>query len=341
MAYKLSFFIFTSLLFGLIGGDITSIYGQVSSINLYPSSNDGKTVFNVGYKYNCEGYFSYKVILNNGKYSNLLYSQGTKIYRTKNSSTIIALVIAANSLADGVNNFSFLWYCNDTNYETNTYKIKPANRQIIRPEVLPNGSYTSLKDYCSISNLSMIYYQDKLNFFGFDYVIDNGFYYRLSISNLFFSYFNQIENNKLIYGPANLFLYDKTNLFSRLSDIKDGDYRVIPLNINFNSALNMYFITFLTRLFVEPTTFLMSSNGDDGFVPTEFFYLPKNKYSEFSSIPAYIRINNVTKNLNTIEYTFSFDSPLKIFGNCINSKYCIGVNHGGKVPFEETLHIEL
>lgn len=173
-------------------------------------------------------------------------------------------------------------------------------------------------------------FADKFIFKDFNQFYTALYYHRLQINDKHFTYINNFMNNNLTYKEAYIEVKeDLTNEYYKHVSPKliDG-YRRIPLLIQPTPKIKLrkgraYTITLNSKLYVNPSTLIMSTTPLPNFVETKYFYFPKTGYKTQKIANFRIVIKNVTPNEYDIVSNLTYETDKAFLGNCMNSKYCI------------------
>lgn len=193
------------------------------------------------------------------------------------------------------------------------YKTKAT----IKPEREGGEIYASPYNEISLSKGILTLKRDSFIFYDFNSIIESNYYHHLNLNALFFT-----SENMFSYESAVLRIKDEFGFYSRLNRGLAIGYREIPLTIDLD-AEGKYRFSYGANLFVDPTTLLMSLSSRDGFIPTNTFYFPKERFLTESNLEMEIAINNCGINESTIIYDFSYISSLRFLGDCRDSMYCV------------------
>ena len=156
---------------------------------------------------------------------------------------------------------------------------------------------------------------EKYVFNNFSEIVEIKDYYRLDLSSLSFEYY--------CYKPfdateACLYLDDEDNIFPYFN--VGFNLKTIPLYIN-NKDNTVNFI--FKNLYVNPTTLDMSLVNREGFISTNYFYLPKNKINKLQGFPLTLSLIGGGVNNISFDYDFTINLSSLLIGPCNQSSFCI------------------
>lgn len=185
------------------------------------------------------------------------------------------------------------------------------------PAYLNNGAYESPKNYIQLKNNSLLLTGDTFKFYNFDLFAEDEYYSYFKLNKFKFSY-----NGEFTYKNAYLLIKDEYSYYNYFSKFTNNSYRVIPIIIKQDNE-GLYYFVYKNKLYVEPHTYLMSPIESLGYVETNNFYFPKERFANQQSIEMAIIIENCGINDLNIQYYFTYYSSLNFIGDCQNSKYCV------------------
>jgi len=229
------------------------------------------------------------------------------------------VVLDGGLLSEGPNNISFEATMNKITKSISVdafYKTKA----VVRPGQDNLTEYASPHNDITLSSGILTKKRDYFCFYGFNPIIENEYYHHLDLNNLFFT-----SENIFSYSTAVLRIKDDYGYYSRLDRGIAIGYRDVALQI-YNDGEDHYHFTYGVNLYVDPDTLLMSLSSRDGFVATNTFYFPKEKYETEKDLEMSIVINNCGINESTIIYDFTNFSYLRFIGNCRDSMYCVSTS---------------
>ena len=97
----------------------------------------------------------------------------------------------------------------------------------------------------------------------------------------------------------------------------------VTFNLECEEAVNEFYFKFANDMYVHPETLLMSSTQKEGYVKTNFLYLPINEIQNQEKFECYFMLQNFGIDKDAVLYPFEIRALSNIFGNCNNSRYCI------------------
>lgn len=140
-------------------------------------------------------------------------------------------------------------------------------------------------------------------------------YYRLNLDFLYFRY----EGFSLGEPVIRMVVNDVNNLFPYLPIDSYGKY--IPFEIVDKEEKTYFRIK--GPLYVEPNSLLMSLGPREGFIPSNYFYLPRSKAKEFDGYEFSLNILQVGLAHLNLTYQLKFEVGYLMLGDCIDSDYCV------------------
>ncbi len=141
-------------------------------------------------------------------------------------------------------------------------------------------------------------------------------YYRLNLDGIYFTYTCE---SSFAYSESFLTMEDVNDVFTGLIN-DEGDIKV-PLAISYLNN-NVYF-TFRDTMYVSLSTLEMSLSPKEGYVQTEYFYLPRNKRNELDGYEFEIYTKNIGYNDTDVSIPLSFYSGRNMIGDCLDGEYCV------------------
>lgn len=161
--------------------------------------------------------------------------------------------------------------------------------------------------------------EDKLietfNFSNLSHTLDLSNYYKLDLSSLSFYYdfYKEFEVDELYIE-----FLDSENLFPYLEE--ESGYKRIPLYIKEDNH-NLSFV--FKNLYVKPDTLEMSVVNREGFTPTNYFFLPKNKINKLQGFKFTLRMVNGGVSNITFSYEVEVGINALLLGPCSESMFCV------------------
>ncbi|MCQ2815299.1 MAG: hypothetical protein MJ227_03315 [Bacilli bacterium] len=201
-------------------------------------------------------------------------------------------------------------------FTENNVKFLPLTKRTINANNYQNEDFiisdtmdSFSQNICKTETFS---FKKTINYF------PNVYYNTLSLNGIYFKY--ETPFPKFEYQNASLVIFDKNNIFPNLNKDKNHETR-IPIDALYES--NRVYFKFKNRFFVEPNLNLISLEAKIGYLPTDEFYLPKNKLKEIEDVLFSIEINEMGRNKTTVIYPIDYLATRNLFGKCSNSDYCI------------------
>ena len=157
--------------------------------------------------------------------------------------------------------------------------------------------------------------EERFNFSNFTHLLDLETYYRLDLSSISFFYdcYKKFEADSI-----SLSFIDIDNLFPYIEEI--NGIKSVPLYIKEdNKEISFVF----KNLYVIKNTLEMSVINRDGFIPTNYFYLPKNKINKLQGFK--FIINMVNGGVSNISFDYEVEIGIShlLLGPCSDSMYCV------------------
>lgn len=164
---------------------------------------------------------------------------------------------------------------------------------------------------------------EKFSFKNFASYYVPDFYHKVDLSTLTIEYKIGECNTRLSTGDAYLSIQDYEGIFSDLgSPMQGGKNRVLPISV-VNLKNNIWCLKFKEKVYVHYQTLKMSSSKKEGYVETNYLYLPRNRMKDQENFVISISITEFGVNKSLFSQKMSVKSPLNTFGNCRDSEYCI------------------
>ena len=143
-------------------------------------------------------------------------------------------------------------------------------------------------------------------------------YFILPLDDIFFNY--NLLDSKFSYSSSYLTCVDTHGFFKNC--YKDEKVK-IPLKCIENISKNRISFEYKEKMFVDPTSLLMSNTALYGYQETYSFYLPRNKGNEMDESSFEIVVEGAGKNKSHISIPLTYYSARNHFGNCDDSDYCV------------------
>lgn len=278
--------------------------------------------------------YEFSVFLTNQNYPNevLVYYATAELIRGNNTIKR-TFFFYPNTLSEGENIITLSAKYNRL-VDNVTFITHLKTYETFNPAFLDDGVYSSPVNDIHIINGQVYAKGDVFQFQNFTPYVEDEFYSYFKLN--FFSFMSQ---NNFTYQEAYLLIKDENLYYRRFPKSLKSNYREIPLKI-MQDELESYFFLFKNKLFVDPDTFLMSPNKIDGYLETNYFYFPKERFANEQEIAMMIVVTNCGQNEVTINYEFTYYSHLNFIGDCQNSKYCIQTstnNNEASSEYEEVI----
>ncbi len=267
---------------------------------------------------NQEVYILFKITDDNNTVVAQSKSTNTVISKYQNGKVNINLLTQAYLDVYGMNILFFLIdSSNSNNLLSSSFKVYPIKGNTYNPIEYSQSHIFEYSTSFKFANSGVIIYQEKYIFNDFfDYfLIDT--YYRLLISQYYFSY---QYINSLTYRNAYLILPDSFNNFSYI-EIDDNGQIVVPLSLIKESE--KYSLSFPSTMYVNPNTLEMSLTKISGFSITPYFYLPINHLNDLSESTFTFVIEGLGCSQSNFIWKASYLVYQGLIGPCNNSDYCI------------------
>jgi hypothetical protein len=216
--------------------------------------------------------------------------------------------------------------------------------KIIDPPSLENHTFVGKSNYLYLRgwDLESVYSSDKFVFSDYDQYYTAQYYHRLPLNDFNFIYSNSFFGDKLYYTDAFFEVQDdiEHNYFKYVSPLLSNGYRRIPLNIAVDKNRKVktgtpYKVSLTNKMYVNPTTLIMSMQPLPGFVETKYFYFPKMGYNTQKITNFRLLIKNVGLNEYDVLSNLTYETEKAFLGNCSNSKYCIGSKYSDGISEKE------
>ena len=150
---------------------------------------------------------------------------------------------------------------------------------------------------------------DKMN-------LDHDFYYKLDLSKLSFI----CNNKKLFYEDAYLTFNDYNHIFKYLEHDQNNLIK-IPLELYlWNKKVS---ISLKGPFYVNPISFEMVTYPKDGFIYSNYFFLPKNAKGNIDDTNFTIHIRGLGYSEYNLKYVLSYSCDASLIGTCMSSDYCV------------------
>ena len=185
--------------------------------------------------------------------------------------------------------------------------------------VTNNEGFSSVNSVAILSgkNLTWTAKQIDYTFHGFEGLYVPKYYHKIDFDDFYIetnsgckSFFDC--NPKLVMKNYNHYFDDIT-----------GANETVTFNLECDGGDPEYYVKFSDDFFVHPETLLMSSTQKEGYVKTNYLYLPINEMQNQDKFECYFMFQNFGIDKDTLLHTFELKALSNIFGNCNNSRYCI------------------
>lgn len=217
--------------------------------------------------------------------------------------------------------FKLIYSIDNRAYAKASCMIYPYQNKTYQINNLENGYYVCPQYIAKITNNETKYFKDEASFiFPQDYFDE--YYYRLTLDRFLLEF----NDNYPIFSQIKLIIDDKNKLFPFISSS-----RTIFIDLTLiKTHENIFQLTFNCKLYVNPISLEMSINRKDGFIETNYFYLPRNKKQEMDGYIINILFEEFGMNKNNLIYSTRYYSSKNLIGDCYDSSICVigGVDNG-------------
>ena len=205
----------------------------------------------------------------------------------------------------------------ETILQSFSFNIRPVSPSLINPKryifnyyviediVVDPDNYPRVKD-------EKIRFDKTLDYFNSDN------YYRLSLNDVLITYECGLPFPGCI---AHLHFVDYLKSFPYLDSENEVPTFDIPLRtIIKNNGISF---AFPEVMYVKPTTLDMSLEARPGFVPTSYFYLPKNRCEDILDQVFNVVVNDFGHGKTSFTWNVRYLNNQRLVGDCTNSDYCV------------------
>lgn len=206
----------------------------------------------------------------------------------------------------------------DGSVKTYNHSIEVAKSQFCKINDA-NYSYESTSSFYTLTNKKWSVIKEQYNFYNFEEFYFPNYYHKINISDFSLKPISSFESNTVIFNEAKFLISNRDGIFDSFEHDKSYAY----FNLNLVSSKNGFNLAFKDQLYVNPTTLEMSSTPKDGFVKTNYLYLPRNEKRIENSYDCTILISGLGIDKSDFMTKFKYKSLLNTFGDCRNSEYCI------------------
>ena len=126
-------------------------------------------------------------------------------------------------------------------------------------------------------------------------------------------------NYQVTIDKAELMFIDRDNLFPSINISRDG-FKVLPLT--FTQEGENIFLHF-KRMYINPSTYEISTTPLTGYTNTKYLYLPRNKQSKFNNYVFYLNVNGIGLNKISFNHEFKIETLRPLIGSCDSATYCV------------------
>lgn len=148
-------------------------------------------------------------------------------------------------------------------------------------------------------------------------------YNKFDITNL--KYREMIGNYLVAAQYESIKLYIPTN-YDIFADVTQEERKSSRLSLNLElveSGHYNYYLRFVSQLYVNPITHQMARSPRNGFVKTNYIYLPKDGYAKTNNLRFYIACEKIGTMRMKFNYNFVVQGSKSRIGDCIMSEYCV------------------
>lgn len=191
---------------------------------------------------------------------------------------------------------------------------------------------------CSEDNVISTQYKDENLFYDFsalDFTENNFSYENYNFSNTEGIISNNsfskllLSNISFIYQAAEVFkceeayleVYDILNVFPNIEKV-DNKF-IVPLKINKFKSNYIVKFGFKNVMYVDPNSLDMSLTYKNGFVETNYFYLPKDAYNKLEDYHFEIKLFGCGYNRISITIPLTFVKSVTLLDSCFTSDFCV------------------
>ena len=202
---------------------------------------------------------------------------------------------------------------------TQTFIIYPTNPAEVysylykENDFYTNNTVFQFTGRTSVKNYEKISFKDTVDY------ITNSINNTLELDEITFKY----DDGKPLIGLSDnkyLRFKDEYNLFPYIP-AGNNSYKQIPLSCT-QSGETISFL-YKNEMFYDPSSFQMSLTNQNGFSPTNSFYLPKSSLSLLEKYDFEIYMPSFGRGLNNVHIPLQFYKDKNFTGFCSNSNYCI------------------
>lgn len=161
---------------------------------------------------------------------------------------------------------------------------------------------------------------EVLTFEGFDELYMPDFYHKIDIGSFVISQSGPFTE-RLILENANFLISNESGAFSGLN----SSSKWAQIKLTTVKEEDGYHLAFNERLYVDPVTLKMHTKKLTGCVPTKYLYLPRNEMKNQGNYTCGISLGEVGVSRSKVIHYFKLNATINLFGDCVNSEYCIGV----------------
>ena len=299
------------------GASTVPVTLYTSQVGPYAELCDDSTMTVLVTSKNTTTYRVYEVVMFGTTEQQNIYSTKTAvhdaIYHGHNSSTI-TVPTSALMTENGMKVTIKVYASDKTLYFTKSFVIYPNTAVSVNPTQV--DQYSTSYIAASISNSNIIRYQETFAFYDFTKYFETLIYHHLPIEQFKFTYSRDVE---LTFGESFLYIERYQDYFPALT-YTSGRAK-IPIKIVKNG--DYYQIDFNTQLYVDKKTLDMSITPKDGFVTTNYFYMPINKKKDLLGLPIRFTVKGLGMCGLTLSWTTQSAMNYNYIGNCQTSEYCV------------------
>ncbi|MCH5179880.1 MAG: hypothetical protein J1F32_01535 [Erysipelotrichales bacterium] len=142
----------------------------------------------------------------------------------------------------------------------------------------------------------------------------------LFYDHIYFSQDSYFFQDELQFDEITMEIMDKNNIFPLLTHKED----TVIINLELEKKNNMYYLSLLDKLYVYNDTLILSNSPKDGFVRTNYLYIPKNCLEEQFDIT--IKFKSLGLQKINCYYNYILWRNKKFVGSCSSSLNCVRIS---------------
>lgn len=142
----------------------------------------------------------------------------------------------------------------------------------------------------------------------------------LFYNHIWFSQDSYFFQEDLQFDEITMEIEDKNNIFPLLTHKEDK----VIINFELENKNGMYYLSLLDKLYVYNGTLILSNSPKEGFVRTNYLYIPKNCSKDEFDITIYFK--NLGLQKVNCYYNYVLRRKNKFIGTCSTSLYCVHID---------------